>query len=586
MTTHFFLMAAVALNGVVGENLRARAYFDANNVTVGDPMVLTIDFLGNAKALAALHAPSLSQELDAHIWRLDDASAKTDTLERESGRRLIYRVRPLREGVLYFPALEFEYVTADGASRMVMANAIPVHARVGDQVVVEGMQEDFTKLPDPPELITECCSVALSDDEAWNWRRACARPSAAAFAKFDCVEGRQNEARMAILEGDFERALKLYRRLEWRLGQTPEIERGIIAALARKYANPLAELPVWRQVLRFGLRYGWVGRLMIAIGVLVGLIVLRLMAGKFIRALAMVAIMFAFSPAFGDQSDDPFLQRFEVMRQQMRQLSSGVNFSLNGVSFDTEESPEIKATYAIDSKGRPLRVGDAFDFVLTIVSPSVYTLDRLQLTPSVDYGLRFLGQPRMIAADEKPGSTNSVCKIVVSARYDVPFKGMLRFTVNGMVSGRKVSGGAAHRLEISFQNPFACYTQELPLEVSPLTAEGRPKDFSGIIATKLKLEETADSLKVGTNDVIVLSYVITHDGYHPEGLLPPECAFEWSKLMSRSRDNTLSTTVVWKRYFVADGADKTPPFAISYYNPSTGKYCRATVGGKRVSYRE
>ena len=35
------LLCAIQLTGVTGKDLRARAYFDANNVKVGDPLVLT-----------------------------------------------------------------------------------------------------------------------------------------------------------------------------------------------------------------------------------------------------------------------------------------------------------------------------------------------------------------------------------------------------------------------------------------------------------------------------------------------------------------------------------------------------------------
>ena len=42
------LAAVIELTGVKGSDLSARAYFDANNVMVGDPMVLTIDFIGEA----------------------------------------------------------------------------------------------------------------------------------------------------------------------------------------------------------------------------------------------------------------------------------------------------------------------------------------------------------------------------------------------------------------------------------------------------------------------------------------------------------------------------------------------------------
>ena len=121
----FLLIAAIQLTGVTGEGLRARAFFDANNVKVGDPMVLTVDFIGEAD-FKTLHPPVLSKAVDRRDWKLDDVSAKTDTFR--DARRLTYRVRPMREGVLWFPALEFEYAGADGEKRLVRANEIPVHA--------------------------------------------------------------------------------------------------------------------------------------------------------------------------------------------------------------------------------------------------------------------------------------------------------------------------------------------------------------------------------------------------------------------------------------------------------------------------
>ena len=71
-------LAAIELAGVTGTDLRARAFFDCNNVKVGDPMTLTVDFIGNAD-FAALHPPRLSRALDGRVWKLDQASAKTET---------------------------------------------------------------------------------------------------------------------------------------------------------------------------------------------------------------------------------------------------------------------------------------------------------------------------------------------------------------------------------------------------------------------------------------------------------------------------------------------------------------------------
>ena len=72
------LLCAIELTGVTGNDLRARAFFDANNVKVGDPLVLTVDFLGDAE-FRDLHPPVLSKVVDRRDWKLDDASAKTDT---------------------------------------------------------------------------------------------------------------------------------------------------------------------------------------------------------------------------------------------------------------------------------------------------------------------------------------------------------------------------------------------------------------------------------------------------------------------------------------------------------------------------
>ena len=146
------LIAAIQLTGVTGRDLRARAFFDANNVKVGDPMILTVDFIGAAE-FKDLHPPALARVVGRRDWKLDDASAKTDTFR--DARRLTYRVRPMREGVLWFPALEFEYLGVDGETRTVRANAIPVHAKGGAQVVVEEMGEDADKMPTPPELIAD-----------------------------------------------------------------------------------------------------------------------------------------------------------------------------------------------------------------------------------------------------------------------------------------------------------------------------------------------------------------------------------------------------------------------------------------------
>ena len=278
------MLCAIELAGVHGDSLRTRAFFDANNVKVGDPLVLTIDFIGDAD-FRSLHPPALAKSVARADWKVDDASAKTDTYR--NARRLTYRVRPLREGLLWFPALTFSYAAEGGETRTTRSNAIPVHARRGSEVVVAGMAEaiDGETMPAPPPLRTDP-GVALSDDALFAWRKACATPTADAFAAFDFPAARLNEAACAVRDGAWARALSVYSRLEWRIGQTEEVERGIVAALARRFDNPNAELQVWRQILRPVLRFPWPGRVGIVAGAAAAVALLFWLLGRIVRAIA------------------------------------------------------------------------------------------------------------------------------------------------------------------------------------------------------------------------------------------------------------------------------------------------------------
>ena len=77
MMLGILFFCALELLGVQGNALRARAFFDANNVKVGDPLILTVDFIGDAD-FHALHPPALAKAVDRADWKVDDASAKTD----------------------------------------------------------------------------------------------------------------------------------------------------------------------------------------------------------------------------------------------------------------------------------------------------------------------------------------------------------------------------------------------------------------------------------------------------------------------------------------------------------------------------
>ena len=586
MTCAVFLLAAVKLVGVTGGELTTRAYFDVNNAKVGDPLVLTIDFVGDAD-FTALHPPALSRHVPKEDWKVDDLSAKTETDTKRVGgffssrevavaRSLTYRVRPMREGVLWFPALEFEYEGPDGEVRTVAANEIPVHAKPGEQVVVKELAVDVEKMPEPPEL-AEDPGVALGDDELFAWRKACAEPTADAFRDFRFAAGRMNEATCAIREGQWRRALGIYSRLEWSVGQTPEIERGILAARALKFDNAAAELPVWRVVGRPLLRYAWKGRVGILLGLALGVALLFWLLGRAIRALACVAFALLLVPAASGQGIFEEMERMmeqsrREMQQHMQQMHSSMGMTING---ERQKPVEIKAS--VRTEPAELQVGEPFSFVLALETPRSVSIGQVQITPSEMFGLTVVGRVENLTDGVSKNSSNVVKRLSIPVRYDVPFKGKLSFAVTGMVSGRQRAGN----MSFSFSNSFSVDAAPIDVDIKPLPSAGQPDDFSGIISEGLGLSERLDMKKVGTNDVIRITYRLECRGYLPKGWRPEGVAFEIGR---GSRSGV--TAVEWMRYFVADGAAETPRLKVVYYDVKSKEYRKAETGGAHVEYEK
>ena len=562
MIATVLLAAAIRLAGVTGEDLTARAYFDVNNAKVGDPLVLTIDFIGSAD-FQALHPPALSKAVDRTQWKVDDASAKTETDTRRVGgffssrevavaRSLVYRVRPLKEGVIWFPALEFEYEGNDGTVRTIVANEIPVHAKPGEQVEVKEIGEDFEKMPEPPALVAEP-GVELDDDRMFAWRKACANPSADAFKDFEFPAGRMNEATCAIREGQWRRAVKVYSRLEWSVGQTPEIERGLVAALALKHGNAAAELPVWRVVARPVLRFALAGRLGVIFGGLAAVVLLFLLVGRAIKALACLAAVLFLVPAAEAQ------------------------FSLFG-NMPQADPPEIKASFRTEPT--ELQVGQQFAFIVAIEAPKTVSVGQIQLQPSEMFGLTVVGRVQNLTDGVSANPSNVVKRLSVPVRYDVPFQGPLSFTVLGQVSGRQEKSSAHGTMSFTFSNGFQARTSPVQLDIKPLPTAGQPEDFSGIIAESLSMTERTDLATVETNDVIQITYHLEYRGYLPKDWRPDGVAFE----IGRAARNEVSA-IEWRRYHVADGAPETPHGEICYFDPKEKAYKRLKYGGRHVGYK-
>ncbi len=269
------LFAAISLGGVAGGKISAQASLEAHNVYVGDPVDLMVDFVGEAD-FTSLHPPSLSGAVDTALWRIDDKSARTETVRR--ARRLVYRVRPLKEGLLEFPRLEFSYSNVyDRIEAVISTEPMPVNVKKGANVALAELDEISQGTPMPDGLVYDLSKSpwnskkGMTDDLLFRWQRACSLGKAEGFREFDFPEARLNEAAAELMDGNWAKALKIYSLLEWRIGQTREIERGIVAALALKLSDADAELPVWRQVLRPVLRYSWKGRLLVGLAALAGI---------------------------------------------------------------------------------------------------------------------------------------------------------------------------------------------------------------------------------------------------------------------------------------------------------------------------
>lgn len=563
-----FALSAIVLNGLTGDGLRARAHFDSNNVRVGDPMVLSIDFTGEAD-FSDIHPPAIASSVDRDKWRVYDTSAKTETYR--NARRLTYRVRPLKEGVLEFPALAFSYGKTDGTGKnTVSTKSIPVRVKPGTQAALAGLESDGEDVLPMPDGIVIALSRNIPEDELFRWRMACRNPKADDFARFDFPEARLNEAACRTLEGAWAKALGIYSSLEWSIGQTPAVERGIVAALSRKYASP-AGLPVWREVLRPVLRHSWEGRIAIISGVLLLVALVMALSARIVRALAALMIMAFFALPFAASAEDPFsaIERIhremdEHMRRMMGIAGGGTSFSVNNIQ---QEPVDIKAFLSTDKP--TLQTGDAFRFIISVETPKTHRLGQMRFSAAETYGLTFTGNPETLV-DGKSHTTNTVVKrFAIPARYDVPFKGGQRFTVDGMVSSTVSSGSGNRRSTFSFSQNFSALTPTLHLEVQPLPGENRPEGFNGAVGTDFSFALKADRLRVETNDVVRIVGELSFSGYVPE--LDGEI----------DRDRNI---VVTERYFIADGSPRTPGESIVYYDPGEKKYRTLEAQGAPLEY--
>ena len=574
------LLAAITLDGVSGAGLSVTSELDANNVRIGDPVELRICFYGSAD-FSTIHAPALSRVLDRKKWRVDDAGAKTDTYR--DARRLIYMVRPLEAGVLEFPALEFSYEDAE-ARKMVSISTLPIPVRVrrGSQIALAQLDDARVDLPNPDGIIVDLAASGwgsadgLGEDGLFAWRKACANPSAAAFAEFDFPEARLNEAACDVMDGNWARAMKTYSRLEWRIGQVPAIERGMVAALARRTGNPNQELPMWRQVMRPVLRHGALGRTSTVLGALLAAALLTFLVRRGVRALACLAVLAASTSAFaaprGGFSPLDELERMrKEMDAQMQMMLNGPAFGGGGAPMVVNGRParEAKVTASVRPDRTGLTAGAEFKFILSLEMPKTCTVSDLKFLPSQTVGYSMVGSGEMLTDGHAADTNNVVRRIAIPVRYDAPFSGRVTFTVSGMKEGRIAMNGG--RFVSSFSSSFRIVSDPIWMEVKPLSDANRPADYSGAVGSAFRITRRAEPESVATNDVVVIDYAMRYSGFLPPGAVPGAVSFGDGEIRFR-------------RYFVADGSPKTDGFSFPYYDVTAKDYRRATAPGVPLSY--
>ena len=156
--------------GAVASNLTVTASLDAKVCTAGDPLTLTMEIAGAANA-ASVHPPDFSFVATGSVFRIDAASAKTETIG--TTRRFTWRVRPLKAGTVEFPSLPVSYYDVDSRKYVTRnTDSIPIQVKAGAQAALGVMDEkggdaDEFPMPDGIDLDPHGADSAPLLPHAW-----------------------------------------------------------------------------------------------------------------------------------------------------------------------------------------------------------------------------------------------------------------------------------------------------------------------------------------------------------------------------------------------------------------------------------
>ena len=261
------------------------------------------------------------------------------------------------------------------------------------------------------------------------------------------------------------------------------------------------------------------------------------------------------------------LDPFEEMERHMEEMRARMQNAMS-VSFNGAPVEQLKIIARASVTNSSVSVGESFDVLFEVEAPNNCSLSNLRIGASRTVALEMLYDKAANLADGKSSvASNVVKRFVLPIRYHAPFEGGVKFTIQGYAERAIRKRGFSS----SFSTSFGVETDYVPLSVKPLAGVDVPKDFTGIVGSKFSLSQSSDMSEVETNDVVLVTAVLRHNGYIPDGALGNVVG-------------TDSGVVAFRRYFVADGRTKTDEISIPYYDVETKSFKRVSASGRKLKY--
>ena len=497
--------------GAIGRSLSAVAALDADVCTAGDPLIFSLEIMGEF-APDTLLPPEVAKLAESPAFRIDAASVKTES--KPNGKRFTWRVRAVKAGTLEFPSVPVAFYNVEKREyATVSTEPLPIQVKAGAQAALGSLDDEDETFPSPDGLDLD---FPLSGNADFTLRRAfslatrAVKPAdfaaaAAAYADYLAdparpaapkdVEARHlgNLASLRHMAGDWRGALSGYAAAERAVGETPYTLRGIRASWARLKNDPRAELPLQRMLFPFWYRHSMPVRIAMACGIVAALALLFFIAAKTGSRFAVLALALGFAT---------------------RAEAQFFNFNIGA-----KAGTDIKGQMVLEPK--EVVVGEPCAFVIELDVAKDVGIEQLKVSgmPDPSGGAVVYGEAFEPLADgptpaSPPGRV--LRRFRISARFLAPHSSVVEATVSGMaVTRRSTRFGSS-----SFANSFNLRLQPLAVNVKSLPDEGRPQDFSGAVGRNFRLRETFSPDHVRPGDLVKATYTLEYDGYFPPNIEP------------------------------------------------------------------